>query len=40
MQPILLEEYFNPEKKMEQMRSLFREADKDFSGFLSINEFH
>jgi Ca2+-binding EF-hand superfamily protein len=40
MQPLLLDEYVSPEQDMEDLRAIFKDADLDHSGFLSIDEFY
>lgn len=40
MQPILLDEYVAPEQEMDYLRAIFKDADLDHSGFLSIDEFY
>ncbi len=40
MLPILLDELVAGDDQIEDMRAKFREADKDYSGFLDVNEFY
>jgi hypothetical protein len=40
MEPIILEEFISPEQEIEDFRAIFIDADTDFSGFLSIDEFY
>ena len=40
MEPIILEEFISPEQELEDFRAVFIDADRDFSGFLSIDEFY
>lgn len=39
LQPIVLDEFIKPEKDLEDIRSLFKSADTDMSGYLSADEF-
>ena len=40
LEPIVLDSYLKPQQDMEDLRALFKEADTDMSGFLSIDEFY
>lgn len=40
MEPIILNEFIAPEQEVEDFRAIFIDADTDFSGFLSIDEFY
>ena len=40
MQPIVMDCYINSEQEVEDLRALFKDADTDHSGFLSIDEFY
>jgi Ca2+-binding EF-hand superfamily protein len=40
MLPILLDELVAGDDHLEDMRAKFREADTDYSGFLSVDEFY
>lgn len=40
LKPILLEELVSKESSVEDIRSMFKEADTDYSGFLSIDEMY
>lgn len=40
LKPILLEELLSKDDSTEQLRAMFKEADTDYSGFLSIDEMY
>ena len=40
LRPILLEELVSKESSVEEIRAMFKEADTDYSGFLSIDEMY
>jgi len=40
MLPILLDELVSKEDRTEDIRAMFKEADTDYSGFLSIEEMY
>lgn len=40
MLPILLDEVVSGDSQVEDMRARFKEADTDYSGHLSVNEFY
>lgn len=40
MLPILLDELVASDDQLEDMRAKFIEADTDYSGFLSVDEFY
>ena len=40
MKPHLLNEFLNAESDIEDIRNFFRDADTDFSGYLTIDEFY
>jgi Ca2+-binding EF-hand superfamily protein len=40
MLPILLDELVSKEDRTEDIRAMFKEADTDYSGFLSIDEMY
>lgn len=40
MQPILLDDYVSPEQDLEDLRAIFRDADDDHSGYLTIEEMY
>lgn len=40
LRPILLEELVSKESSVEEVRAMFKEADTDYSGFLSIDEMY
>lgn len=40
MMPILIDELVAGDDQVEDMRAKFREADTDYSGFLSVDEFY
>lgn len=40
MLPVMIQQVFAQEDQLEEFRDAFKEADHDFSGSLSINEFY
>ena len=40
MKPIILDELVASDSQVEDMRAKFKEADTDYSGFLSVDEFY
>jgi Ca2+-binding EF-hand superfamily protein len=40
MLPWILDKYINDEEQIENMRALFKEADSDYSGYLTPDEFY
>ena len=40
MYPIVIQHVFSQEDQLEEFRDAFKEADRDFSGYLEISEFY
>ena len=40
MEPILIDQFLIPAKEIEDLRAMFKDADLDYSGFLTIDEFY
>jgi hypothetical protein len=40
MEPRVLDEFMNEENELEELRNLFKDADTDYSGFLTVDEFY
>ena len=40
LEPIVLDEFMNEDLELEELRNLFKDADTDYSGFLTVDEFY
>ena len=38
--PDLIDQFLIPAKEIEDLRAMFKDADLDYSGFLTIDEFY